>query len=125
MEKYEVKVYKDVLYFKYNKMADSVSEAQQQASEVKRLLSQPNVKKFLNDNSNIQTVAKPEVNEVWGELMGWVGSNIERNATIAPNVTLKMQLNRISRSAGTYDSVRAFTSLDEALNFMGIPDFKL
>ena len=125
MEKYEVKVYKDVLYFKYNKMADSVSEAQQQASEVKRLLSQPGVRKFLNDNSNIQTVAKPEVNEVWGELMGWVGSNIERNATIAPNVTLKMQLNRISRSAGTYDSVRAFTSLDEALNFMGIPDFKL
>ncbi|MFP3360370.1 hypothetical protein R0K17_23945, partial [Planococcus sp. SIMBA_143] len=78
-------------------MADSVSEAQQQASEVKRLLSQPGVRKFLNDNSNIQTVAKPEVNEVWGELMGWVGSNIERNATIAPNVTLKMQLNRISR----------------------------
>lgn len=125
MEKYEVKVYKDVLYFKYNKMADSVSEAQQQAAEVKRVLSQPGVRKFLNDNSNIQTVAKPEVNEVWGELMGWVGSNIERNATIAPNVTLKMQLNRISRSAGTYDSVRAFTSLDEALNFMGIPDFKL
>lgn len=106
-------------------MAETVAEAHQQAGEVKRALSQPGVTKFLNDNCNIQSIANAEVSEVWRDLMGWVGSNIEKNATIAPNVTLKMQLNRLSRSAGTYDSVRAFTSMDEALHFMGIPDFQL
>ncbi|MFD1174581.1 hypothetical protein [Oceanobacillus picturae] len=125
MDKYEIKIYKDVLFFKYYEMAETVEEAQQQAEEVKRVLSQPGITKFLNDNSAIQNVATPEVNKVWGELMSWVGSNIEKNATIAPNVTLKMELNRLSRSAGAYESVRAFSSLEESLEFMGIPDFKL
>lgn len=125
MQKYETKVYKDVFYFKYNVMADTVEEAKQQAEDVKRGLSQPGITKFLNDNSNIQTVAKPEVNEVWGELMKWVAGNVEKNATIAPNVTLKMQLNRLSKASGTYDSVRAFTSLEEALQFMDVPEMKI
>ncbi len=125
MEKYEMKIYKDVLFFKYNEMAETVEEAQRQAMEVKRILSQPNVTKFLNDNSAIQNVATREVNEVWGELMSWIGSNIDKTATIATNVTWKEQLNRISKSAGAYDSVRAFSSLEESLEFLEIPDFKV
>ncbi|GAA0368682.1 hypothetical protein [Bacillus horti] len=125
MAKYETKVYKDVFYFKYNEMAETVAEASQQAAEVKKALSQPNITKFLNDNSNIKTVAKPEVNEVWGELMKWVSENVEKNATIASNVTLKMQLNRLSKESGTYESIRAFTNLEEALEFMGIPEMTL
>ncbi|MFU0789990.1 hypothetical protein [Virgibacillus proomii] len=125
MAKYEIKVYKDVLYFNYFEMAETVAEAKEHAAEAKRALQQPGIKKFLNDNSNIKGVAKPEVNEVWGELMKWVSSNIEKNATVAPNVALKMQLNRLSRSAGTYDTIRAFTNLQEALVFMGIPEFKI
>lgn len=125
MAKYEIKVYKDVLYFNYLEMAETVAEAKEHAGEAKRALQQPGIKKFLNDNSNIKGVAKPEVNEVWGELMKWVSSNIEKNATVAPNVALKMQLNRLSRSAGTYDTIRAFTNLQEALAFMDIPEFKI
>ncbi|WP_232225513.1 hypothetical protein [Oceanobacillus manasiensis] len=120
-----MKIYKDVLFFKYNEMAETVEEAQRQAMEVKRILSQPNVTKFLNDNSAIQNVATREVNEVWGELMSWIGSNIDKTATIATNVTWKEQLNRISKSAGAYDSVRAFSSLEESLEFLEIPDFKV
>ncbi|SFP31884.1 hypothetical protein [Salibacterium halotolerans] len=125
MPKYETKTYKDVLYFKYNEMAESAEEAKQQAEEVRRVLRQPGINKFLNDNSNIHAVAKPEVNEVWGELMSWVSDNIEKNATVAPNVTLKMQLNRLSKKAGTYERVRAFTTLEDALQFMDVPEMKI
>lgn len=125
MAKYEMKIYKDVLYFNYYEMAETVEEAQQQAMEVKSVLSQPDVTKFLNDNRAIQKVSSPEVNKIWGELMSWIGSNIEKNATIANNEIWKNQLNRLSKSAGAYDSVRAFSSLEESLEFLGIPDFKL
>jgi hypothetical protein len=124
MEKYEMKIYKDVLFFKYYEMAETVEEAEQQAEEVKRVLSQPGVTKFLNDNSAIHN-SKPEVNVVWGELMSWIGSNVEKTGTIATNEAWKNQLNRLSKSAGAYDSLRAFSSLEESLEFMGIPDFKM
>ncbi|AUJ25545.1 hypothetical protein CAI16_10130 [Virgibacillus dokdonensis] len=125
MAKYEMKVYKDVLYFNYFEMAGTKEEAEKHANAVKEVLQKPEIKKFLNDNSKIIGVAKPEVNMVWGKFMEWVSSNIEKNATVAPSVALKMQLNRLSRTAGTYDSIRAFTKLDEALEFMGIPEFKI
>ncbi|SFM13927.1 hypothetical protein [Salibacterium qingdaonense] len=125
MEKYETKTYKDVFYFKYNEMAETVEEAKQQADVVRRAINQPGIHKFLNDNSNIHSVAKPEVNEVWSELMSWVSDNVEKNATVAPNVALKMQLNRLSKKAGTYERVRAFTTLEDALQFMDIPEMKI
>lgn len=125
MAKFETKIKDDVFYFKYLEMAATVEEAKEQAAFVKSELSKPGIKKFLNDNSHIKTVAKPEVSEIWGELMEWVASNVDKNATITPNVTLKMQLNRLSKKAGTYESVRAFTDLDQALAFIGAPDFKM
>ncbi|MFD2706907.1 hypothetical protein [Salibacterium lacus] len=125
MEKYETKTYKDVFYFKYNEMAETVEEAKQQAEVVRRAINQPGINKFLNDNSNIHSVAKPEVNEIWSELMSWVSDNVEKNATVAPNVALKMQLNRLSKEAETYERVRAFTTLEDALQFMDIPEMKI
>ncbi|MGG3571142.1 hypothetical protein ABES25_12205 [Bacillus gobiensis] len=125
MEKFEMKIYNDVFYFKYNEMATTVEEAKQQAEVVKKELSDPKITKFLNDNSNIKTVASQEVNEVWGELMAWVGQNVEKNATVAPNMALKMQLNRLSRTAGTIDKIKAFTTVEEAMEFLDISDMKL
>lgn len=125
MQKYETKIYNEVFYFKYNEMATTVEEAKQQAEVVKKSLSDPKITKFLNDNSNIKSVASPEVNEVWGELMEWVGKNVEKNATVAPNMALKMQLNRLSRTAGTIDKIKAFTSVEEAMEFLDVPDMKL
>ncbi|WP_062051565.1 hypothetical protein [Bacillus sp. JCM 19034] len=122
MSTYESKEYKDVFYFKYKEMAATVEEAKQQADFVRAQLQKPQIKKFLNDNSLIQTVAKPEVNEVWGQLMQDVAKYVEKNANITPNVTLKMQLNRLSRSSGTKDSIKAFTSLDEALKFLDVEE---
>ncbi|MBM7541033.1 hypothetical protein [Amphibacillus cookii] len=125
MAKYETKEYKDVFYFKYNEMATTVEEAKQQSDVVRQALQKPHIKKFLNDNSAIQAVAKPEVNQVWGQLMQDIAKHVEKNATVAPNVTLKMQLNRLSRGAGTHNTVKAFTSLDEALKFLDVPDMTL
>jgi biotin carboxyl carrier protein len=125
MDKYEMKIYQDVFYFKYYEMATTAKEARQQAEEVKKWLGQPQIKKFLNDNSNIKTVANPEVNEVWGELMAWVGKNVEKNATVAPNTALKMQLNRLSRTAGTIHKIKAFTTVEEAMKFLEVPEMKL
>ncbi|UOQ48943.1 hypothetical protein MUN88_02040 [Gracilibacillus caseinilyticus] len=124
MSTYESKEYKDVFYFKYKVMASTVEQAKQEANYVRTQLQKPHIKKFLNDNSLIQTVAKPEVNEVWGQLMQDVANHVEKNATIAPNVTLKMQLNRLSRSAGTKDSVKAFTTLEEASKFLGVEEME-
>ncbi|MBM7839611.1 TnpA family transposase [Alkalihalobacillus xiaoxiensis] len=125
MEKFEWKVEKDVFYFNYLEMASTVEEAQEQANFVRSQLAKPEIKKFLNDNRNVTSVAAPEVGAVWGELMATVSSQVEKNATIAPSASLKMQLNRISKQSGTYDSVRAFTDINQALDFMEVPDFKL
>ncbi|EZH65592.1 hypothetical protein DH09_14915 [Bacillaceae bacterium JMAK1] len=119
MKNIELKIEGNVLHFKYLEMATTVEEAKEQADYVKSELMKPSVRFFLNDNSEINQVAKPEVNEVWGELMGWVAQNIEKTATIAPGATLKMQLNRLSRTAGTYEHVRAFTNKEQALAFIG------
>ncbi|UOQ84478.1 hypothetical protein [Gracilibacillus salinarum] len=124
MSTYESKEYKDVFYFQYKVMASTVEQAKQEANYVRTQIQKPHIKKFLNDNSLIQTVAKPEVNEVWGQLMQDVASHVEKNATIAPNVTLKMQLNRLSRSAGTKDSVKAFTTLEDASKFLGVEEME-
>ncbi|TSB47493.1 hypothetical protein [Alkalicoccobacillus porphyridii] len=125
MKKYDYKVEGDVFYFNYLEMASTVEEAQEQANFVRSQLSKPAISKFLNDNRNITAVAAPEVGAVWGELMGWVSTNVEKNATIAPNTSLKMQLNRLSKTAGTYESVRAFTDVQQALEFVGVPSLEL
>ncbi|WP_067839691.1 hypothetical protein [Amphibacillus sediminis] len=125
MAKYESKEHKDVFYFKYNEMATTIEEAKQQADFVRSQLQKPQIKKFLIDNSAITTVAKPEVNEVWGQLMQDVFNYIEKSATIAPNVTLKMQLNRLSRSSGTFDTVKAFTDVNEGLKFLDVEDMEI
>ncbi|SEO11983.1 hypothetical protein SAMN04488134_10421 [Amphibacillus marinus] len=124
MSKYEYKEYKDVFYFNYKEMAQTVAEAKQQADFVRSQLQKPTVKKFLNDNSLIQGVATQDVNQVWGELMQDIAKYVEKTATVAPNVTLKMQLNRLSRSAGTYESLKAFTSVGEAKTFLGVEDME-
>ncbi|MEN0645427.1 hypothetical protein MKY91_19865 [Alkalicoccobacillus gibsonii] len=125
MSKYEYKVEGDVFYFKYLEMASTAAEAQDQADFVRSQIDKPGIKKFLNDNRNVTSVANPEVSAIWGELMGWLSTKIEKNATITPSASLKMQLNRLSKTAGTYDTVRAFTDIDQALEFVGISDAKI
>lgn len=125
MEKFEWKIYNDVFYFKYKEVVTSVEEARQLMAFVQQKLADPKITKFLNDNSDIKTIATPEVNEVWGELMAWVGKNVEKNATVAPIMALKMQINRLSREAGTIDKIKAFTSVKEAMEFLDVPDMKL
>lgn len=125
MADYEYKVEGDVFYFNYLKMASTDAEAHEQADLVRSLISKPHIKKFLNDNRSVTTVANPEVSSVWVELMAWVSRNVEKNATIASSESLKMQLNRISKTAGTYDNVRAFTDVKEALEFVGMSDTKI
>ncbi|MCM2676397.1 hypothetical protein [Alkalicoccobacillus plakortidis] len=125
MANYEYKVEGDVFYFKYLEMASTAAEAQEQADFVRSQISKPGIKKFLNDNRNVTSVASPEVSAVWGELMGWLSTRIEKNATITPSASLKMQLNRLSKTSGSYDMVRAFTDIDQALEFVGISDAKI
>ncbi|WYP26505.1 hypothetical protein NSQ54_19610 [Alkalihalobacillus sp. FSL W8-0930] len=125
MADYEYKIEGDVFYFNYLKMATTDAQAHEQADLVRSLLSKPHIKKFLNDNRSVTTVANPEVSSVWVELMSSVSKHVEKNATIASSDALKMQLNRISKTAGTYDNVRAFTDVNEALEFVGIPNAKI
>lgn len=125
MANYEYKIEGDVFYFKYLEMATTAAEAQEQADFVRSQISKPGIKKFLNDNRNVTTVASPEVSAVWGELMGWLSSRIEKNATITPSASLKMQLNRLSKTSGSYDSVRAFTDINQALEFVDLTNAKI
>lgn len=125
MEKYAYKVEGDVFYFIYLEMASTVAEAQEQANFVRSQLSKPAINKFLNNNRQITSVAPPEISAVWGELMSWVAVNVDKSATIAPSSSLQMQLNQLSKTVGTYESVRAFIDVDQALEFVGAPVFKL
>lgn len=124
-QNFETRVEKDVFYWKNSANASDVSaaEAKKLADEAKSILKKPEIKNFLIDNRNLKGVYKPEVNEVWADLMKWVVENVEKNATITADVTLKMQLNRLSRESNTYDKIRAFTDEKEALEFIGSTSF--
>jgi hypothetical protein len=99
----------------------TVDEANEIAAEIKKHVQSGGVSLLVVDNRAVGNgVWSSEVNAIWEELMGFLAGNIGKCATLCAGATNKMQLNRLSRSAGTFDKIQAFTEEEEALTFLGI-----
>lgn len=113
-----------VLYWRNDSFHISVEEAGAVAQEVLKGASSPQITSLLVDNRQASGAWSPEVNEVWMKLMENLAPHIQKSATIASVVTA-MQINRISKHAGTDKVIRAFSDLDEALQFIGVKSLSI
>lgn len=116
----EMKVKNNVLYVKSKASNITMDQAKEIAEEFRKVLRTGTIKKFIADNRELTGVYRPEVNDVLRELMEEVGNVVERIATICSNTIARMQMDRLSREAGTFEKMRAFTDEIEALAFVGL-----
>ncbi|HEU4963613.1 MAG TPA: hypothetical protein VFV52_07105 [Bacilli bacterium] len=119
-EKSTVQVKGNVMYTKNTSGSVSVQEASAIADEIRRLVEQHNVTKMIVDNRELNGVWNSEVNDVWSDLMTWLVARVDKCATLCKSVVNKMQLDRLSRQAGTQDKVKAFTSEVDVCLYLGM-----
>ncbi|WP_255193093.1 hypothetical protein [Natronobeatus ordinarius] len=86
----------------------SVAEAESIVAELRRLLEHDETAAVFVDNRNAGGAWPADVNEVWAELMGDLYEQGVRCATVSPNVTNAMQINRLATDAGMDDAIKAF-----------------
>lgn len=119
--KCELKKQGNALLWMNKTFALTVDEANEIAADIKKQVQSGSVSLLIVDNRAVGNgVWSSEVNTVWEELMGFLAGNIGKCATLCAGATNKMQLNRLSRSAGTFDKIQAFTEEGEVLTFLGI-----
>ena len=110
---------KNVLIWKNTSYNISVADARSVAGEILKLAQQPGIQLLLVDNRGVHGAWPAEVNPVWGELMGALAKHIQKSATIAEAI-VAMQINRLSKTSGTFDQVQAFEDLPQAQAFLGV-----
>lgn len=110
----------DVLVWRNDDFMISMDQAEAIAAEIERHLNEGTIAGLLVDNREAEGTWPQEANEVWSELMGTIYDREIRCATVSPSVTNSMQINRLSRQAGTDDRIKAFPSRDygEAVEFI-------
>jgi hypothetical protein len=119
-----VKTEKNILYWKNVTYNLSVDEAKMVAEEVLKLAQQPNIEVMLVDNRGSRGAWPADINSVWSELMVSLAKNILKSATVAEKIVV-MQINRISKGAGTLEQVQAFEDMKDALAFLGVSQLSI
>ena len=110
----------NLLYWKNTSFKISVEDAKTVAAEVLKLAQRPEITLMLVDNRGAKGGAWPQdVNPIWSELMGNLAKHIEKSATVA-DVTVVMQINRLSKTSGTLEQVQAFEDIQQAKTFLGV-----
>ncbi|MGZ4033073.1 MAG: hypothetical protein ACXVP2_13030 [Tumebacillaceae bacterium] len=119
--KCELKKQGNALLWKNKTFSISLEEANEISADIKKYVQSGGVSLLVVDNRAVGNgVWSAEVNTVWEQLMGFLAGNIGKCATLCAGATNKMQLNRLSRSAGTFEKIQAFTEEAEALSFLGL-----
>ncbi|WP_156499170.1 hypothetical protein [Fictibacillus phosphorivorans] len=117
------KVHSGVFYWRATTTMITIEEAKEIAERVKKEVSSPSIKYFIVDNRELNGPYKPDVQQVWSDLMDVVAQNVEKNVVICKDIIQQMQINRISKNTGTTDKVKAFMDEKEALAFINLTSF--
>ncbi|HEU4964809.1 MAG TPA: hypothetical protein VFV52_13265 [Bacilli bacterium] len=92
------------------------------SESIRTLIVEEKIERILIDNRELRGTWASGVNEVWIELMAFMREHVSQVATLCENVINEMQLNRLSRQAGTYDRIQAFTDEYSAMQFLGMEE---
>ncbi|HEU4964328.1 MAG TPA: STAS/SEC14 domain-containing protein [Bacilli bacterium] len=119
--KEHIKVEGDMLLWKISYSKLTVEQAEALATQLRRHVDSGRVSKMLVDNKDLDGVFTKEVNQVWEDLMKYMMStgHLQKIACISPSVVAKMQVDRLSRQAGTFHFNRAFLNEEDAMAFLG------
>jgi hypothetical protein len=117
------KTHNGAYYWRATTTSITVEEAKEISARVKKEISSPSIKYFIVDNRDLNGPYKQDVQEIWSDLMNTVAQNVEKNVVICKDVITQMQVNRISRTTGTADKVKAFIDEKEALAFIDMTSF--
>lgn len=123
----ELRVEGHVLYWENLTGFITEKEAVNVSKEIKSILESKEIKAMVVDNRKLTGVWTPEVDQVWIDLMNYLPERVDKTATVCQNIINKLQMNYLSKQAGTTESIKAFTQeeKDEVIQFLGLPDIHL
>lgn len=116
-----IQVKGSMLVWKISNSKLTVADANLLASKLRRNIDSGRIDRMLVDNKDLDGVFNQDVNEVWENLMKHIMStgHLQKIACVSPSVVAKMQVDRLSRQAGTFHFNRAFLTEEEAMAFLG------
>lgn len=112
----------DLLYLKNTHGTITIEDAKNQSDGIRQLILDHGIRRIAIDNRQLRGTWASGSNEVWVDLMAFMAERVDKVATLCENVLNENQLNRLSRQAGTYDRIQAFTDECLAKQFLGIPE---
>jgi|GEM_PF-1561570 len=123
----ELRIEKNVLYWENLTGFITEKEAINVSKEIKHILEERPIRALIVDNRKLTGVWTPEVDQVWIELMSELPHKVNRTATLCQNVINKLQLNYLSKQAGTTENVKAFIEEEksEIMEYLGLPELHL
>lgn len=98
----------ELILWKNDDFIISVEEAEAITAEIGQLLEDGETAAIFVDNRNAGGTWPADVNDVWTGLMADLYERGVRCATVSPNVTNAMQVNRLATEAGMDDEITAF-----------------
>lgn len=121
----EIRVENDIIYWENVTGFITEKEAVNVTKEIKGIIETKPIKAMVVDNRKLTGVWTPEVDKVWIDLLTYLPTRVDKTATLCENVINKLQMNYLSKQAGTTENVKAFTDEDEVREFLGINQLKL
>lgn len=111
----------DTVHWTNTAFTISVEQAEEIAAAVREAMDRPQVNAVLVDNEAASGTWPQEVNEVWEALMADMYAEDITCATISPEFTNAMHINRLSEENGTDDEIKAFKpgEREKAIEFVG------
>ena len=123
----ELRLEKDVLYWENVTGFLTEKEAMNVSKEIKNIVDSKEIKAIVVDNRKLTGVWTPEVDQVFIELMSYLPNRVDRTVTLCQNVINKLQVNYLSKQAGTVENVKAFVEdeQEEVMAFLELPELHL
>jgi len=120
-----IKTREDMIIWKNTTGNISEEEALMVSKEIQNLIKGHTYHAMVVDNRELSGVWTTEVDRVWIELMTTLPTYVDKTVTICQNVINKLQLNYLSKQAGTTNNIRAFVSTEdlEIKAFLGVEEY--
>ena len=120
-----IKTKDDMIIWKNTTGNITEEEALNVSLQITNLIKDHKFHTMIVDNRDLNGVWTTEVDRVWIELMQELPTYVDKTVTICQNVINKLQLNYLSKQAGTDTTIRAFVSNEaiEIKTFLGVDSY--
>lgn len=119
-----INVRDDMIIWKNRTGKITHEEAIEVSEKITQMVTEKKYHTLVVDNSKLCGVWSTDVDKVWVDLMSYLPQHVDKTVTICENIINKLQINYLSKQAGTQATAKAFVSTEtsEINNFL---DFDL